>query len=137
MNKLLTILLTLFLFSSIYADERAIKVVGNKGQIMKIVEEQITILGSEADLNHLDVSEVTNMASLFEWSDFNGDISKWDVSNVTEKVQEYIVKPRMPPSDRWSNTAEAKSIEVVAQPLKSTTNKISPLFKAFKFKKLS
>ena len=53
MNKLLTILLTLFLFSSIYADERAIKVVGNKGQIMKIVEEQITILGSEADLNHL------------------------------------------------------------------------------------
>ena len=161
MKKLLTILLTLFLFSSIYADERAIKVVGNKGQIMKIVEEQITILGSEADLNHLDVSEVTNMASLFEWSDFNGDISKWDVSsvtnmnemfkvsqfngdiskwdvsNVTEKVQEYIVKPRMPPSDRWSNTAEAKSIEVVAQPLKSTTNKISPQFKAIKFKKLS
>ena len=51
--------------------------------ISQVVEEQITLLGSEADLNHLDVSEVTDMAGLFEWSDFNGDISKWDVSNVT------------------------------------------------------
>ena len=32
-----------------------------------------------------DVSDVTNMSSLFEEaSDFNGDISAWDVSNVTD-----------------------------------------------------
>jgi len=31
-----------------------------------------------------DVSNVTNMNSMFAYSQFNGDISLWDVSNVTD-----------------------------------------------------
>ncbi len=50
--------------------------------IKQIVEEQIELLGNEADLNHLDVSEVTSMWGIFSKSKFNGDISNWDVSNV-------------------------------------------------------
>ena len=36
------------------------------------------------DLSKLDVSEITNMESIFEHSNYNGDISNWDVSNVTD-----------------------------------------------------
>jgi len=53
--------------------------------IKQIVKEQIELLGNEADLNHLDVSSVTNMSSIFfSCSRFTGDISKWVVSNVTD-----------------------------------------------------
>ena len=35
------------------------------------------------DISKWDVSNVTNMQAMFSDTDFNGDISKWDVSNVT------------------------------------------------------
>ena len=35
------------------------------------------------DLSKLDTSQITNMNEIFKHSKFNGDISKWDVSNVT------------------------------------------------------
>lgn len=54
----------------------------NDDNIHEIVEQEILRLGVFADLNHIDVSEVTNMMSLFWGFEFNGDISKWDVSNV-------------------------------------------------------
>jgi surface protein len=36
------------------------------------------------DISDWDVSNVTDMSGMFEYSRFNGDISDWDVSNVTD-----------------------------------------------------
>ena len=48
-------------------------------KIVKRMNEQ----GSDCDLNDLDISKVTDMSYLFFGLDFEGDISKWDVSHVT------------------------------------------------------
>ena len=57
-------------------------IVATDKSIKEIVNSEIERLGNNADLNHIDVSQVTDMRRLFEDSEFNGDISKWDVSNV-------------------------------------------------------
>lgn len=59
--------------------------------IKKIVKDELDSLRHDADLNHIDVSDVTNMDSLFscsdddlgsDYKDLNPDISRWDVSKV-------------------------------------------------------
>ena len=57
-------------------------IVVNDGNFRSVVRSEIKRLGNKADLNHIDVSQVTDMYSLFYKSKFNGDISKWDVSKV-------------------------------------------------------
>ena len=52
------------------------------GNICDIVNQEIEKYGNEADLNHINTSNVTDMGGLFAGSRFNGDISQWDVSNV-------------------------------------------------------
>ena len=47
------------------------------------VRSEISRLGTDANLNHLDVSEITNMFSLFCATGFCGDVSLWDVTNVS------------------------------------------------------
>ena len=49
-----------------------------------IISQEIRKYGTNADLNHIDVSNVTIMRFMFGNSEFNGDISNWDVSNVTD-----------------------------------------------------
>ena len=54
----------------------------NDYNLNDIVMDNIKKYGPNADLNHLDTSEITDMSELFFGMDFNGDISKWDVSHV-------------------------------------------------------
>ena len=67
------------------------KIKATNETIKKIVKDELDRLGHDADLNHIDVSKVTNMNILFSchgadlgsiYNDLNPDISKWDVSNA-------------------------------------------------------
>lgn len=56
----------------------------DKTHLKKIIAKEIQLNGNNCDLNHIDVSELTDLSYLFayELKDFNGNISKWNVSKV-------------------------------------------------------
>jgi surface protein len=53
-------------------------------ELLQIISKSIKLLGNNCNLNWLDISEITDLSVVFEhFSNFNGDISKWNTSNVT------------------------------------------------------
>ena len=57
-----------------------------KDELQKLIEDTIKLQGNEANLNFIDTSKINDMSFLFyikSFRNFNGDLSKWDVSNVT------------------------------------------------------
>ena len=54
-----------------------------KEELQEIIKERIDQEGPEVNLNDIDTSNITDMSRLFKEINFNGDISEWDVSNVT------------------------------------------------------
>ena len=55
-----------------------------KDELVEIISERTINDGYKCDLNDIDTSLITDTSWLFSWSDFNGNISKWDVSNVND-----------------------------------------------------
>ena len=53
-----------------------------KEELADIISREIEANGTDCSLNHIDVSNITDMGYLFKGSDFIGDISDWNVSNV-------------------------------------------------------
>ena len=53
-----------------------------KEELQDIIKQRIKQEGNKVNLNDIDTSNITDMSELFERTDFNGDISNWDVSNV-------------------------------------------------------
>ena len=56
-------------------------VVNSRDELKELIDQRIEEQGPNCDLNDIDVSRVTRMYGLFEGTEFNGDISRWDVSN--------------------------------------------------------
>ena len=55
-----------------------------RDELKELVDKLVKERGNKADLNDIDTSKITDMNSLFDRSEFNGNISKWDVSNVKD-----------------------------------------------------
>lgn len=54
----------------------------SNAELFDLISTGISVLGPNADLNYIDTSGVDDMSKLFRHQNyqFNGDISKWDVS---------------------------------------------------------
>ena len=61
-----------------------------KEELREIIEKRIKDEGKEVDLNDIDVSKINDMSRLFEDLDFNGDISKWNVSKVKNMMCMFV-----------------------------------------------
>ena len=55
-----------------------------RDELEDIIERRIESEGNKCNLNDIDTSNIIDMSNLFAYSHFNGDISKWDVSNVED-----------------------------------------------------
>ena len=54
-----------------------------KEELKDLLKQLIEERGNEGDFNDIDTSKIKDMSDLFNGMDkFNGDISKWNVSNV-------------------------------------------------------
>lgn len=74
---------TLNLKKNNYTQNVRERIIATNDTLNDIISQEIEKYGTSADLNHIDVSNVTSMTRVFSCLKFNGDISKWDVSNVT------------------------------------------------------
>jgi surface protein len=55
-----------------------------RAELIEMISNEIKEKGLNCDLNHIKTHKITDMSFLFFGSNFNGNISEWDVSNVDD-----------------------------------------------------
>ena len=76
-------------------------IIATTKNLKEIITAEIEKYGNNANLNHIDVSNVTSMKDLFNESKFNGDISKWDVSKVTNMNRMFSISKFNDDISKW------------------------------------
>ena len=74
-----------------------------KDELKDIIRDTIKEQGNNCDLNFIDTSKITDMSRLFLSSEFNGDISKWNVSNVEDMIDMFKRSPLEGNEPDWYN----------------------------------
>ena len=74
----------------------------DKAYLLRIITMHRGLHGDGCDLNHIDVSGVTDMSELFAHGEFNGDISSWDVSNVRNMSRMFLYSRFDGDISRWN-----------------------------------
>ena len=70
------------ILSSTKTGKVALLIPETKEELKQMIDNEIREKGLNCNLNHIKTHKITDMSYLFHYSKFNGDISKWDVSNV-------------------------------------------------------
>lgn len=93
---------TILLPATMSPSSRATIVVTSPDQLMHLIAHERIRQGERCDLNHLDVSRLTDFSFVFQDSTFNGDISQWDVSNAQIMARMFQGSDFTGDISRWS-----------------------------------
>ena len=82
----------------------------SNSELKELVTQLIKERGDKANLNDIDVSNITDMENMFYNSPFNGDISKWNVGNVTSMDRMFYDSPFDGDISKW-NVSKVESMK--------------------------
>ena len=83
--------------------------VEKREHLIKLISETIEKEGPNCDLNFIDVSNQTDLTGVFSYPNgsFNGDISEWNVSSVTDMSWMFWKSQFRGDISRWSVPEDA------------------------------
>lgn len=83
-----------------------------KIELRRMISNAIKEKGYECSLNHIDVSEITDMSYMFYCSKFNGDISKLNVSNVKDMYGMFALSNFKKDISSWKINPKCETIDM-------------------------